>query len=326
MIEDNKVKDFLTTHHVKVASESGDELLCHCPLHQPDKNPSFSINMKTGLWICYSENRGGNFPQLFAELEGCSLEQAYTKLKGHENLLTQVQARIKYKLSKKQEQKTHKLSFVTMPHGFASYRTSQECPEYLLKRLSWSTIETFKLGECTHNYYKNRVIIPISDRYQYVGYLARDYTEKAEKPYLVPKDFDVKRYLFNMDEALQSKRFKNFKELIVVEGVFDAMSIYEKRFRNVVASFGADLTDLQIHRLAESGVSSVVMCYDNDTKKKRNTGQENMLELAKTMQFFFQHIYIMKLPPGSDPNEITREQFIESYLARKKYSQKRHSR
>jgi len=46
----------------------GDELLCCCPLHD-DKNPSFSINLKTGKYICFAGCGAGDFIDLISKLE-----------------------------------------------------------------------------------------------------------------------------------------------------------------------------------------------------------------------------------------------------------------
>jgi DNA primase len=39
--------------YVEQAKLNGDQLTGLCPLH-PEKNPSFSANIKTGQWICRS--------------------------------------------------------------------------------------------------------------------------------------------------------------------------------------------------------------------------------------------------------------------------------
>ena len=51
---------------IEKAKISGDNLLGLCPFHK-EKNPSFSVDLKTGKWNCFTEGRGGNFVSFWAE-------------------------------------------------------------------------------------------------------------------------------------------------------------------------------------------------------------------------------------------------------------------
>ena len=50
---------------------SGDNLTGLCPFHQDTKN-SFSVNLLTGQWRCFSENESGNFLNFWAMIHGYS--------------------------------------------------------------------------------------------------------------------------------------------------------------------------------------------------------------------------------------------------------------
>lgn len=52
---------------VEKAKISGDNLTGLCPFHK-DRNDSFSVNLKTGQWNCFSENISGNFISFWARL------------------------------------------------------------------------------------------------------------------------------------------------------------------------------------------------------------------------------------------------------------------
>lgn len=54
---------------IKKAKITGDQLIGLCPFHD-DSNNSFSVNLKTGQWHCFAEDRGGNFLDFYAELNG----------------------------------------------------------------------------------------------------------------------------------------------------------------------------------------------------------------------------------------------------------------
>ncbi len=50
-------------------NNSSDDISCRCPLHD-DRNPSFSINAVSGLWICYAGCGAGNLRQLIRLVKG----------------------------------------------------------------------------------------------------------------------------------------------------------------------------------------------------------------------------------------------------------------
>lgn len=55
---------------------NGDSLLGLCPFHQ-ERNPSFSVDLKTGKWHCFSEDESGNFVSFWAKFYGMSTGDAY---------------------------------------------------------------------------------------------------------------------------------------------------------------------------------------------------------------------------------------------------------
>lgn len=58
---------------------TGDSLLGLCPFHK-DSNPSFSVDLKTGKWNCFAEDKGGNFVSFWAELNGIDNGTAYKQI------------------------------------------------------------------------------------------------------------------------------------------------------------------------------------------------------------------------------------------------------
>ena len=58
---------------------AGDNLVGLCPFHR-DKQSSFSVDLKTGQWHCFSEDEGGNFITFWAKYHGCDTKQAYKEI------------------------------------------------------------------------------------------------------------------------------------------------------------------------------------------------------------------------------------------------------
>ena len=58
---------------------AGDNLVGLCPFHR-DKQNSFSVDLKTGQWHCFSEDESGNFITFWAKYHGCDTKQAYKEI------------------------------------------------------------------------------------------------------------------------------------------------------------------------------------------------------------------------------------------------------
>lgn len=64
---------------IKDAKSYGSKLAGRCPFHD-DKRDSFSVDLKTGKWKCFTEDRGGNFISFWAELHGVDTTEAYEQI------------------------------------------------------------------------------------------------------------------------------------------------------------------------------------------------------------------------------------------------------
>ncbi len=64
---------------IKKAKVTGDQMIGLCPFHE-DSNNSFSVNLKTGQWHCFAEDRGGNFLDFYAENNGIDTKEAYKEI------------------------------------------------------------------------------------------------------------------------------------------------------------------------------------------------------------------------------------------------------
>ena len=65
--------------YVKHAVITGDQLRGMCPFHE-DRNPSFSVNLKTGQWRCFAEGISGNFLDFFSRIHHVSTREAYSRI------------------------------------------------------------------------------------------------------------------------------------------------------------------------------------------------------------------------------------------------------
>lgn len=76
--------DFIQANlEVVYYSLDDEEARCICPLHE-ENEPSFSINRRTGLWFCHSEQRGGGIRQLrlaLREVNANRIEDAFPNMR-----------------------------------------------------------------------------------------------------------------------------------------------------------------------------------------------------------------------------------------------------
>ena len=65
--------------YVKKAVVIAGKMTGLCPFHSDRKN-SFSVDLKTGKWHCFSEEIGGNFLDFYAKIHGTDTTTAYKQI------------------------------------------------------------------------------------------------------------------------------------------------------------------------------------------------------------------------------------------------------
>ena len=64
---------------IKKAHITGDQMTGCCPFHE-DRSSSFSVNLKTGMWHCFTEDIGGNYLDFYARMNGIDTKEAYKQI------------------------------------------------------------------------------------------------------------------------------------------------------------------------------------------------------------------------------------------------------
>ena len=166
--------------------------------------------------------------------------------------------------------------------------------QHLLSRFySENTIRlTGLLNQHGQDRFQHHVVIPIFRHGQVVDfygrYLGND--EGMGKHWRLPSDrFILGRSLFNWDP--------NREEVILVEGIFDALSLIEHGYDQAVALGGTNGLGPQL--LERSKVGKVWMCFDADT-----AGRKQGIRRAYDLKDSGLEVKIVDLPSGQDPNEF----------------------
>lgn len=167
--------------------------------------------------------------------------------------------------------------------------------------------------------FANRIIVPIMDSMSNViAFGGRIYHgEKDVAKYKNSTNtalFDKGRTIYGVNFIKRDKKLNGiaYKELILVEGYMDVISLGASGIKNVVACMGTALTDGQARELSRM-TENLYVCYDGDGAGKKATIR-NVDILAK----FVQNVRVISLDEGKDPDETVREGGAEAFLKKQK--------
>ena len=121
--------------------------------------------------------------------------------------------------------------------------------------------------------------------------------------------FNKSKNLYNINQIKKLKKASGLKDLIMVEGYMDAISLFQAGFCNVVASMGTSLTKDQA-RLAKRYADDVFISYDGDFAGQK--GAIRGLEILRDEQV---NVRVVPLPEGLDPDDVIKRQGPEGYRA-----------
>jgi hypothetical protein len=219
----------------------GVERSFHCPVHD-DSHPSASVNIVSGLWICYSCGAKGKAG------DGYSVDPdalvSYLKDK----------ARLK-------ETKYFPESWLNLYGG--------DC-EYWRQRFSQQACEHFQLG---YDAETDSATYPVRDAGGYLlGVVRRPLSPDWDGgKYIYPRHVDVTRYLFNYSHQEARRR------VLLVEGAADAIAAWEAGYE-AYAIYGSRLSEEQVRLLHRVGAVEIWTAFDNDEAGQR--AHNRVLELC----------------------------------------------
>ena len=154
-----------------------------------------------------------------------------------------------------------------------------------------------KDGKGYHDRFRGRLMFPIFDvQGRVVGFGGR-ILAKGEPKYLNSPEtilFSKSRNLYGLNFAKQTRK----RELILVEGYMDMLSIYQAGFHNVVASLGTAFN--QEHaRTLKRFADDVILLYDSD-----EAGTNAALRAIPVLVKNGFHVKVTQVPDGKDPDEF----------------------
>jgi DNA primase len=276
--------------------QNGDSITGACPIHEGNNETAFRVSISKNCWNCFSQcGCGGNVLDFVAKKEKVSLPKAARLLVEWFNLKIESpendpprreksDSRVREKNESKREtakpveQEDEKGE--NKPLEFVLKNLQTEHPYLAERGLSPETIQTFGLGFCQKGLLTGRIAIPIHNaKGELVAYAGRWPGDTDKEKYLFPKGFKKSLELFNLDRAIREPADQ---PLVIVEGFFDAIKLWQHGCQKVIALMGSVLSSAQgelIRKHTNSQSQIIVALDENDAGR---AGREDIAHrLAK---------------------------------------------
>lgn len=276
------ISEVLEKHGIRTRSASRYRI--PCPLHD-GRGFNFQVDDDKGLFFCFVCHKGGSVVDLVAHLNSVSIGEAINILSEQSGIREYNPMKIEAnKLHDKVEEFKPKEIEVPVP-DFETWELEEG-----YRGLSKNAIKHFGLASCERG-----VFIP---HYgldgKVIGWAVRQTDPEAKPKYLNNKKYNnnIPFGLYKNQDSIIEKRF-----VIVVEGQFDSMTLWDNGFTNVVALCGSTLKDAQAHLLLTL-TDNMVLMLDGD--RAGYLGAATIYEKWKSA-FNIQVVY---LGYGQDPAEL----------------------
>ena len=147
----------------------------------------------------------------------------------------------------------------------------------------------------------------INVRGNVIGFSGRRFSEdKNEAKYINTGDTPVYKKSQNLF-GLNLAKSNCAKQLILVEGNLDVVSLHQAGFNNAVAPLGTAFIEEQAQLISRYS-EEVVICFDSDEAGKIAT--KKAIEILHKTGI---SIKIMRLPEGKDPDEFIKNHSPEAF-------------
>lgn len=304
------IEDVLLRYYrIDNLKRDGNKLVGPCPVHKGDSPRSFHVDLEKNLWHCFTKcQKGGNQIDLVAAMEDCSIRDAALKLQAVFGAPgEQPRAPEKGPCSEKKEAPPPEKAVPTSdeevpaenPPLDVKLSLAPDHPHLIQDRgLKVETVQHFGIGYCSRGILRGMIAIPIQDDegtlVAYAGRRLKAADIKELGKYKFPKGFKKELVLYNFHRA---KEHQAEHGLILVEGFFSVVKLYEAGLPNVVASMGCELSDQQVRLLRDA--KDVVLLYDgNDAGYAGAVKAKEKLAAHVTVR-------VVKLQAGTEPESFS---------------------
>lgn len=251
---------------------SGDTLSGACPLHGGKNPTTFRVNLTRNCWICFGKcHSGGSIVDFVSRKERIGIREAGLLLQEWFALENSNAPYIPSEPKPVTPQPPEHNAVL----GFSLSGLHQQ-HRYLQQRgLNDATIQTFGLGLCAHGTLSGWIAIPIHNfDGKIVAYAGRwpGKPKSGEPKYRLPRGFRKSLELFNQHRAAKTSPLE---PLVVVEGFFGCLRVWQAGHHRVVALMGSMLSPTQEQRIVEmvGTTGQVVLLFDGDAAGRNGAAE-----------------------------------------------------
>ncbi len=306
---------------------SGSNYKANCPFH-PDDTPSLFVSPQKGIWKCFGCGVGGDFIKFVALYENLSYTQAALeiakkygirlKISGSSSdnskvleAMAVVSEIYERNLSKNRDAVEYLRGRGTDPYvikkfkiGFAenSNEIVEKLKEMGLLEYYERTGNLIKSDEFYRDMFRNRIVIPIRDeRGNIVAFGGRSIKGETPKYINSPESeiFKKSRILFGFYEG--KEYIRETETVVITEGYFDVLSLFQKGVRFAVAPMGTALTEDHAKLLSRYAKRAVLM-FDGDQAGRKAERMAIPVLLKEGME-----VRVFRLPEGEDADSFSKK-------------------
>jgi DNA primase len=278
---------------------SGDELCGVCPLHRGHNQTQFRVNTSKNCWMCFGDcQAGGGIVDFVSRMEGVGIREAALLIQdwfdvrppgAQKNDRHEQESRPSLNETAQEQIKGEwpgrGKPTANPPLKFALLDLDPRHPYLAARGLSEETLATFGVGHCTRGMLAGWIAIPIQNAAgELVAYAGRWPGEPPEDQpkYRLPKGFRKSLELFNLHRARVAD---SAEPLIVVEGFFGCMALWQAGWRRVVSTMGSLVSEAQLALITQTAGQNgrVQLMFDSDPAGQK--GQARIREkLARSVK------------------------------------------
>lgn len=261
---EGQIESLLDECNIEVVSDTETHFLCLCPFHGNTDSPAFEIDKEKGLWVCFNPSCGehGNLEELIRRIKGLNMFQVKRLILRHRDSGgISVEERVKRALEGKGKFPSMSPEKIEQMHE--AFWTSPALDYMHGRGFDDETLSYFQIGYSPERIYpppyKSRpemVTVPMHDvNGKPIGVVGRS---------IVDKRFKNSSHLPTSQTAWNVHRAKKLGGTVIVcESTFDAMSIHQAGYPNVIALLGKSLSFAVADQL-ERYFSTIIIMTDFD--------------------------------------------------------------
>ena len=287
--------DYLQTQNWQPARRiSRGRLMGLCPLHL-DHKPSFLVDPLKNLFYCYGCGHGGDlirFVELYHQVRFCEA-MALLRRSRCGSLLSEVARFYQIQLHRHPEAAEYlEQRGIHQPQvieEFAIGYAPGRCLRHWLITLGYSLGELQQAGLVNAaglDSFSHRIVFPLE-----ANLYGRAIGNAAPHRFLP----GGKGGLYGWE------RVNHYSEVILVEGLFDLVVLWQAGFRNATCALGSHLNTRQLRQLCDGVPRTVYLAFDSDAN---GSGQQTALRLSRRLRQQGATALRVQLPDGHDPNSF----------------------